>query len=255
MIYIIAHDKFEPKNFYIDKTFDKELYSVFLTAGKHSKSESSINSFIKKINEAGFNTEKEWEFNNYNKDLQQRNFHAPSVFYHTHCNNFKFKNEFIGFMEYDLVLDPGSTSRYKEIISKHTGDRFIIFNSIKHTLNGLHRQQDMTMQGERWLTFFINDYNQRFDDNINIDDFLHENSEELICTQQSFTCDIGTYKIIAKYVYNFISDFPNRSDYLPRPGSILERFIGVLLYIVTKNYNNKYNLCLTHKHSSGGLYF
>ncbi len=97
MIYIMAHNKVNLNNFYLDKTFDKDMYEFFLTKGKAKNPPTEL---IKKITHEGFNVNLEWEFDRYNSSLQNQNFHAPSIFYHTYINNFEIKDDYIGFLLY-----------------------------------------------------------------------------------------------------------------------------------------------------------
>jgi hypothetical protein len=251
VIYIIAHNKINFSNFYVDETFDKSMYGFFLTKGKDSTSSDAI---VTKIKDEGFDVDLEWKLDIYNEKLQNQSFHAPTVFYHTYINDFEYKDNFIGFLEYDLVLNEGTTKEYKELISKHQGESFMIFPSIRHKLSRLDKQRSITAYDKHWLRFFLGDYNKRFNTKIEYNKFLIENGNCLIPTQQSFICDIDTYKKLSKYVYDIITEFPEREKYVPRPSTNLERFIGLYLFIESLSMKNVYELPLQHKHSSGGVY-
>lgn len=249
MINIIAHNKVYFNNLYEDKSFDYNLYKFFLTEGRKDKLD--ISDIIKK---EGFDVEKEWLMEEYNPYLQSNNFHAPSIFYHTHLNNTKFNDNYIGFLEYDLKLSDGFTKSVKEILNKHKEDKFLIFPSVRHKLIKLDNQRLIKISGKKWLKFFIHDYNKRYNTEYKYKTFLEKNKNELIPTQQSFICDIKTYDELSSYVFNFISEYPNRALYSPRPSTVLERFIGLFLFIKSLEYKNVYKIPLEHKHSSGGVY-
>lgn len=252
MIYIMAHNKVNFNNFYVDKSFDKEIYLVFLTSGKRGHNQTSL---IEKIKNEGLGMTLEWELENYNKNLQLNTFHAPSIFYNTHVSGFEFKNDYVGFLEYDLSLYDGFTDKVKDIVNKHKGERFLIFPSHRHKLETLNKSTSITTQGTHWLEYFIKDYNNRFGTEYKRKEFVTKHKEEIIPTQQSFICDVITYKELSKYVYDIITKAGiNQKKYAPRPSTNLERFIGMFLFLHSLKYGNTYSLPLTHHHSSDGKY-
>ncbi len=249
MIYIVAHNKVDFNNLYVDETFDSNMYKFFLTEGRINKKD-----ITKVIESEGFGIEMEWKLDKYNPKLQKYNFHAPSIFYHTYLNNFKFDGTYIGFLEYDLQLTSNFSANIKEIVEKHSDNSFLIFPSIRHKLTRLDNQNTISMLGKSWLKFFLIDYNKRYNTSYEYSKFIKDHGNELIPTQQSFICDVDTYKLVSKYVYDFISDYPDRSQYSSLPGTILERYIGIFLYILSLKCKNVYRIPLQHKHSSGGRY-
>lgn len=276
MIYIMAHNKADLKLFYCDNFFDKKMFKFFLTEGSPLyKNEEKTKNLIKYIENNEFKTILEWKLQNYNPTLQKNKFLAPSIFYHCHINNF-LENEnlsYIGFLEYDLKFELDKnianklnqnfnfdnfsfTKEIKRKINENKNEKFVIFPSIRHTLSSLEKDSYITMKGVHWMRFFLNDYNTRFNVSIDYDNFLKKHQNELIPTQQSFICDIETFKNLCQYVFNFIEDYGynTENEYSPRPATILDRCIGMFLFIKSLNYKNKYFIPLIHNHLSGGKY-
>jgi hypothetical protein len=255
MIYIIAHNRVIFKDLYVDKSFDKSMYGVYITEGR-KKNKTVTDNLIKSVHSEGLEMIHEWDLETYNPSLQNRTFLASTVLYHTHINEITGPHDYIGFLEYDLSLDLGEESftyKVKEIVTKHKNEPFIIFPSIRHKLGVLNKQGNITCGGAHWLKFFFDDYNKRFGTSFKHADFVNKHPNDLIPTQQSFICDIETYKAISKYVYDFIEDHGNKS-HSPRPSTTMERYIGMFMYLRSQKMDNVYKIPLKHKHGSGGSY-
>ena len=271
MIYIIAHNRVDFDNFYCDNQLDKSMFSFFLTEGKKKNIKIS-NALIDKISKENFSCVREWELGSYNNSLQKKRFFAPSILYHCHLNEFKDEDSYMGFMEYDLsfyermwyktqwgIADKSPQTetnisicdKIKELI---VNDEFIILLSARHKVAHLNSQKDIKFNNEHWFVAFFKDYNKRYGTSYNHVEFLKKYGETLVPTQQSFICDVKTYKQISEYVYNFINDYGEINLYKPFPATILERFIGMYILLISNNINNVFHLPLKHLHASGGVY-
>jgi len=261
MIYIIAHDKIHFDMYDTASSDSKEMYSFFLTAGKR-KHDSISNKLISDITKQGFKYKLEWQLPKYNGMLQEKRFFAPSVLYHFHLNSSTLISDekYMGLLEYDLqhTLGVFSNKVRRSIASVANNERFIIFPSIRHPLSRLDNQKNIMMCNQHWLNFFIDDYNTRYSATINIKEFRKDFCDELIPTQQSFICDIETFKEIAEYVYCFIElhGYHHKNIdfiYRPFPATIMERFISLYAFILSQKMTT-FRIPLQHIHSSAGRY-
>ena len=279
MIHIVAHNKINFDFLNTDASLDKNMFHFFLTEGKvknHSISDYLASEIVKR----GFKYKLEWKLPIFNPELQRKRFFAPSALYHAHLNESEFSTDdkYSGIMEYDILpsidknllefvssdidIDNFSFSKVvSNIVAKHSTERFMIFPSIRHQLSRLDKQKNIKMAGQHWLDFFINDYNDRYNkgDNICIEEFRKCFGDKLIPTQQTFISDIETFKEIAFYVYDFIEYHGYRHDsidtfYQPFPATIMERFIGLYMFILSEKNQNTYLVPLIHHHSSNGKY-
>ena len=262
----------------MDPEWDKELFSFFLTEGA-VKDEEASDALIKKIHAEKHQCVLEWELPQYNHLLQRQRFFAPSILYHCHTNFIPVNPgwEYVGFLEYDLAFETDThiaqklgksksgiedfsfCRLVKKIRAAHLGHSFIILPSIRHPLSRLDSQKDIKMKVQHLLEFFLWDYNKRYGTNYEYHQFVQDYGEHLIPTQQSFISDIRTAEQISAYTYNFIEEHGYKHQdidqiYQPFPATIMERFIGMFIFLHTKNYANKYTIPLVHKHSSGGIY-
>jgi len=278
MIYVMAHNKINFENYKMDPEWDENLFSFFLTEGR-TKNTKVSDTLIKKIHAENFQCILEWELPQYNGILQKKRFFAPSILYHYHTNFEAISSElkYMGFLEYDLALelDTRITKKLensstwmgdfsfcrliKEITTEHAKDPFIILPSIRHSLALLDSQQNIRMHNHHWLKFFLWDYNKRYNTDYEYHQFIRDYGECLIPTQQSFISDVHTAKQVFAYAYNFIEEYGYKHQnidkiYQPFPATIMERFIGMFIFLYTKNYANKHIIPLKHLHASSGNY-
>ena len=252
----MAHNEAMFNDLYADKSFDKDMFGFYVTEGR-VKNKKVTDALLKSIATEGFDTIQEWQFSEYNPVLQNKTFLASTVLYHMHSNSVDSPNDYIGFLEYDLSLNLGDKSfcnQVKNIMGKHEGEQFIIFPSIRHTLNTLLKDTKIKIGNENWLQFFLKDYNKRYGTDYEYKSFVKEHGKCLIPTQQSFITDTESYKDISKYVHDVITEECLNKGCSPRPSTVMERFIGVYMFLHSKKILNEYKIPLTHKHSSGGKY-
>ena len=259
MIYVMAHNKINFENYKMDPEWDENLFSFFLTEGR-TKNTKVSDTLIKKIHAENFQCILEWELPQYNGILQKKRFFAPSILYHYHTNFEATSSElkYMGFLEYDLALEL-DTRITKKLSKIGTKKLRIILPSIRHSLALLDSQQNIRMHNHHWLKFFLWDYNKRYNTDYEYHQFIRDYGECLIPTQQSFISDVHTAKQVFAYAYNFIEEYGYKHQnidkiYQPFPATIMERFIGMFIFLYTKNYANKHIIPLKHLHASSGNY-
>lgn len=233
-LYIIYHQYIKPEFYEVDPEFDKNHVQLIQVSGYKESKKYPID-----YSSEGYTTHKESDFEFYNPLLQQKKYHAPSVLYHVYKNNW-YPAKYIGFLEYDFELKVSAKDVTKLGIKTDFGPsacRFIEDNlkegriialSTRWTLMELNKQSNIQVKGVHWLTYFVQEYNKYTDVKISKEVLLQDNP--VIPTQQSFICDIKSFKAMMGFIVHLIdNNLLEKSNH--RPSTLLERYIGLCIYL------------------------
>ena len=200
--------------------------------------------------------EKDFEF--YNPKLQDlsKPYMAVSALYHIYKNKFYDDIDYVGFLEYDLSLEPDpvliennknvhSIQDLKNIKSINdeiekqikNNDRIIIILSGRHRFKSFFNQNIM-VNGKNLFYKIIDEFNSHFNTKHNVKQLLDENP--VIGDQQSFLADKKTFEIIMEFISYIIEnkkveikDNNSKKNTLKyRPSFLLARYIGIILHLL-----------------------
>ena len=223
-IFVMFHKILKEENYLQDPGFIMDRYS-FIKANERFLAEYNADFFneIKYENELQF----------YNKDLQKKNYFAPSIIYHIFKNKLHYQYKYVGFMEYDIPLTPphnvtwkSFTEEVEKIIS--VNDRVIMPFRYVHKISRLRSQKDITLCGENSIDKIFELYNEYWGENHKVEDYL----DEFITTQQSFLCDQHTFNNVLLFISHLIENKVAESrNTWPLPATIFERAFGIALLL------------------------
>ncbi len=239
-IFICFHRKLNAHNFLGDPNFNGEYYQAIKTNG-HTRPVKMTDSTKEKYQEIlGIKITRESEFEIYKPELQPRKYHAPSVLYHLFVNKIYKELDYIGLIEYDhqlkfnlkdsktcnVSLEGSVTTFINDTLEK--SDEIIISLSARWRFIHLYKQGGTQINRKNCIDVFIADYNNYFETQYKIRDLKKKNP--IIPTQQSFITDKRTFKRIMGFITHIIDKYPH-TGYRPRPSTVLERYIGLALYL------------------------
>jgi FkbM family methyltransferase len=226
--FVIFHKELFDANYTCDRSFDLNKY-IFIKANEKFKPIYNKN--------FGYNVIYENKFNYYDKRLQKRLYYAPSAIYHIYKNNLYKEYDFIGFLEYDLTLKSinkggliNVTETIDRIVNRNKGEKLHISYSSIHKFRDLYRQgqTDLVLDGKNWMDTIIQDYNNYFGTEHNIN--CLKNSLEKANTQQSFLVDQQTFEHIMGFITHVIENkLAERCENRLMPATFLERYFAVAL--------------------------
>lgn len=237
-LFIIYHRYIKPEFYEMDPKFDKEKIHLMQTSGY-----KKIEGYPKDYTSKGYITHKESEFKEYDPSLQKKKFFAPSVLYHMYKNNW-YPAEYIGFIEYDFEFKISEKDAKKigfttscpsvcQFIEANLKKGRIIALSARWRLRELANQDFIKVGDTHWLTYFVQEYNKYLELNgethkISKAALLKENP--IIPTQQSFICDVKSFKEVMGFIAHLIDNSLTEGSF-PAPATILERYIGLCIYL------------------------
>lgn len=239
-IYVVFH-KYLINDCYKDKNFDHKYFTFFKCNEKYPPQYDS---------NFGYNIKYEKDCEIYNPELQNESkpYMAVSAIYHIYKNNIYKKHNYIGFMEYDLVLKPdpkliknlGTTDLYDDYFkSKQTmveiiknicnnNKKHIIILSGRYNFQEFYNEKNM-IDNINLFDKIINEFNDFYKVNHSVEKLLEKNP--IICDQQSFMCDNETFETIMKFISHIIENkYVEVKGF--RPSYLLARYIGVTLELI-----------------------
>lgn len=211
-LWVVFHRDLFPEYYQLDKTHLK-----LVKAEGYSK----IPFDAEKYREMGYTILEENRLSFYNKTLQPAKFHAPSVLYHFYKNKVHEGRDYIGFMEYDLVLNKKDVEK----ICSSIGKVDVIHLSSRHYFKNLAKQRDVKVDGKYGMIDAVDKYNEFFKTDHKFGKLLEDNP--LMCTQQSFICKSEVFDKLGQFL-EFLIERP-LPKYTPMPATLFERYISVFL--------------------------
>ena len=206
--------------------------------------------FQAKYNENfGYNIKYEKDCEIYNPKLQdlKKPYMAVSALYHIYKNKIYQDLDYIGFMEYDLSLEPDpvlikknpnveSIQKLKNVESMTSLIENTMINNKKLIiiLSGRHRFksffEENTIINEQNLFYkIVNEYNEHFITNHSVQELLDENP--VLGDQQSFLADTKTFEKIMGFMTTIIEGKKAEHKGL-RPSFLLARYFGVTIHLM-----------------------
>lgn len=177
------------KSWKIYVTFFKKLYDVHYTADatfdmKHFTFVKVNDDYPIELDGTRLNYDilYEHDFTLFNPDLQRSGYHENSVFYHLYKNETYKAHDYIGFMEYDHVLNTDFTKTIHTMLDESEEEIMFAFN--KFTFHQLWEQgilinprRPNKLEGNknsRWncLRVILDDYNKFFSTNYTMEDLI-----------------------------------------------------------------------------------
>lgn len=237
-IFVIFHKSLFDEHYTCDPSFDLSKY-IFV---KGNDLEVEYNK------EFGYKVIKESNLPFCDKSLQKRKYMASSVVYNIY-KNYESALDYIGFLEYDMLLQSykdGVSSEITGIINEivNKNDRCIIPLSYRHSFKKLFSQNDIKMNGKNACEQIVLDYNKFYETKFDPNELGRSN--DLIVTQSGFICDSETFgnsmKFISHVVENKLCERPNS---IQRPACTMDRYIGITLKLQSRDIP-EYPLYLKH---------
>ena len=233
------HQDLYPDNYKCDPFYTKENYG-FIKANPEVKSNYDTSFFKEIIFED--------ELPIYDPHLQKATYMAPSIIYHAYKNNFHKDLDYIGFLEYDILLIPEDKSPTIKSVTRHTKDilnankRVIIFYRHQHVLKTYY-EQDINLSGKNAIVQIFEDYNSFWNTKYDYRAFLNNK----VCSQQSFLTDRQTFIEIMKFISFVIENrLAERPHSFRRPSTLLDRYIAVALML----HSSSEKVSMSLKHSN-----
>jgi hypothetical protein len=166
----------------------------------------------------------------YNPRLQSQEtpYHAASFLYHAYKNGLHRDLDYIGFSEYDLVLESGLLEYFEVVAS--LGERIVIPLSHRWPFEFLAAQTQILAANRQCMSTILQDYNEFWQTQWSLQELLDRNPT--ICTQQSFWCDRASFERLMKFICHVVEQgLAERKGSRPRPSTLMERYIGLALYL------------------------
>ena len=116
----------------------------------------------------------EYELQIYNKDLQEKRYNESSAFYHIYKNNLHQNLSYIGFAQYDMIINNDALNTVKKLISENP-EKSIIFGSffaIEESKINLHGSLRLISEPLPILGSILDNYNRFFSSNYKRDDII-----------------------------------------------------------------------------------
>lgn len=238
-LYVVFHKYIIDNSYINDPYFDINNFIFFKC---NEKFEGKYNKDIYKVK-----YEKDLEI--YNSKLQdlEKPYMAVSALYHIYKNEVYKNLDYIGFMEYDLCLEPDPTlikqnpdvkeiqdmknikSMTKEIHKyMKENERLIILLSARYRFNDFFSEENI-IEGRNFYYRVFDDFNKYYNTNHKVEDILKENP--VLGDQQSFLADKKTFELLMGFISYLVES--KRAE-VPgfRPSYLLARYIGMSLHLL-----------------------
>ena len=228
-IFVIFHKNLIDDHYLVDPSFTHENYT-FIKCNEQFKADYNQG--------FGYNILQENSFEYYDKTLQQRKYHAPSAIYHVYKNKLYENYDYVGFLEYDILLKsdsdsiPDAITNYISEVVEHNAKLVMSF-SIRHSFKNLSDQHKIKINGVNAMSQIVSDYNDFFGTSYLVDRLLVSN--ELVSSQQSFLLDKATFENVMGFIAFVIENkLAEKPDSWQRPSTLLERYFGMSLLFEEK---------------------
>ncbi len=159
---------------------------------------------------------------------------APSAIYHVFKNGLYKNYDYVGFLEYDIILKSIQPAIPKTV-TKHIiamceqNPNLIAPYSFQHPLSRLFGQKDIKNNGINAMEQIVYDYNHFF--GTKYDPLALAKLNELVTSQQSFLTDVKTFESIMEFIaYVIENKLAERPNSWHRPSTLLDRYFAVALY-------------------------
>lgn len=217
--FVAFHKNLFKANYSLDRNFNINKFT-FIETG--SSLDCDIDQYF--VN----HTIKESHLYFYNPLMHKLDFFAPATWYHIYKNKLHENYEYIGLLEYDLILNSNFTENIQQI---NLNNRSGVWSfSFKHKLNEVLSQTYIKIEGIDCIEQALNDYNKFFQTNYT-SSYLKSNFD-YFPTQQSFFADKFTFEKIMSFISHTIE---NKSligfKSYKLPATVLERYFGVAILL------------------------
>lgn len=221
-VFVVWHKTLKESRYTGDSTFDHNRY-VFLKANPRYISDYNPH--------FGYRVAYEHVLPYYDSSLQDKNYMMPGVIYNCYMSRLHANLDYIGFVEYDIPLDDKTTKLINDTVNRH--QRCLIPLSYRNRFRKLCRQTIHKLRGRQCMYTILEDFNNYFNTSYRMDALWNENP--MITTQQSFITDRQTFcelgEFLAYIVTNRLAEPVLTGDW-NRPSTLLDRYIGLALYLL-----------------------
>lgn len=146
----------------------------------------------------------EYELPVYNPKLQAQRYNESSAFYHIYENKLHQKLSYIGFAQYDMIINNETINTIKTQISE-TPTIFAAFFAIEESKQALHGSLNLIVEPISFFGSILDNYNNYFLTNYTKDDVM--NTPLIMCN--TFVIPVSIYE---KYMGWLNSYFTNDID-------------------------------------------
>lgn len=242
-VFVVWHKNLDESRYSQDPSFDHARY-IFLKV--NPRFTSSYNALF------GYRVAYEHMLPYYQDDLHDKQYMMPGVIYNVFMSRLHAKLDYIGFMEYDIPLEPGTTAKINRLVNQKK--RCLIPLSYRNTFRRLCKQTDHQLGGRQCMTTILQDFNNYFATSYTMDELWERNP--VIVTQQSFITDRQTFSEVGEFlayiVHNKLAERRLETDW-KRPSTLLDRYIGLALYLLAPREPVIEAVPLTHVSEQGWL--
>ena len=116
----------------------------------------------------------EYELPIYNKELQEKRYNESSAFYHIYENNLHQNLSYIGFAQYDMIINNDALNTVKNLISENPGKSIIFasFFAIEESKINLHGSLRLISEPLPIFGSILDNYNRFFSTDYKKDDII-----------------------------------------------------------------------------------
>lgn len=242
-VFVVWHKNLDESRYSQDPSFDHARY-IFLKV--NPRFTSSYNALF------GYRVAYEHMLPYYQDDLHDKQYMMPGVIYNVFMSRLHAKLDYIGFMEYDIPLDDKTTAKITETVNSRK--RCLIPLSYRNTFRRLCKQTIHQLRGQQCMVTILEDFNKYFNTQHTVDELWEINP--VITTQQSFVTDRQTFaelgEFLAYIITNKLAEPVVDRDW-NRPSTLLDRYIGVALYLLAPKEPVIQPVALKHDSDQGWM--
>ena len=223
-LFVVWHKTLVDEHYTEDSSFTHDKY-VFLKANPLYR--GSHNPHF------GYRLAYEHMLPHYDASLQQKVYMMPGVIYNVYMSQLHSNLDYIGFIEYDIPLEEGTTRKIQSIVDSHP--RCVIPLSYRNTFQ-LLASQTIQLRGRQCMVSIVEDFNTYFNTVHTVEALWKKNP--ILTTQQSFLADRQTFGEMAQFLTWVVTnklaerDPANPEATWPRPSTLLDRYIGLALHLL-----------------------
>jgi len=176
-IYITFFKKLYDDHYLSDHTFNKDNFTFVKVNDDYDVEIAD--------NKLDYNLLFEHDFDIYNPVWQQKGYHENSVLHHVYQNKSYLKHDYVGFMEYDHVLNRKFCKNIQHIIDESDEDLIFSFETFSYkqlweqgiVLNPFWRSKQEGRANSRWncINVILKQYNKFYGTEFTLDDLKQKN--------------------------------------------------------------------------------
>jgi hypothetical protein len=242
-VFVVWHKSLQESRYTCDPSFDHNRY-VFLKVNPRYTSQYNAH--------FGYRVAYEHVLPYYQDDLHERTYMMPGVIYNVYMSRLHAQMDYIGFMEYDIPLQPGTTALIQQLVNQRK--RCLIPLSYRNSFRRLAKQAIHRLRGRQCMFTILSDFNAYFNTAHTMEELWDSNPT--LVTQQSFITDRRTFgelgEFLAYVVHNKLAEARVSGDWT-RPSTLLDRYIGLALYLLAPREPVQVPVPLPHDSEQGWL--